>query len=89
MADKVVARTRFTKKESLELIELILEIIKDTVTSGETVKVSGFGSFILKEKNNRIGRNPQTGEEMTIEARRILTFKSSLVLKAAINESNH
>jgi len=83
--EKLVAGAGFRRVESVELVESVLEIIKDTVASGETVKVSGFGSFVVREKNNRQGRNPQTGEKLTIEARRVLTFKPSTVLKAAIN----
>jgi len=54
--------------------------------TGEKIKVAGFGNFEIKQKQNRIGRNPQTGESLTIEARRILTFKPSAVLKQAINK---
>jgi len=87
IVEKLVAGAGFRRVESVELVESVLEIIKDTVASGETVKVSGFGSFVVREKNNRQGRNPQTGEQLTIEARRVLTFKPSTVLKAAINGS--
>jgi integration host factor subunit alpha len=59
--------------------------MKDTLADGEPVKISGFGSFIVNEKNERLGRNPHTGEELTLEARRVLTFKPSLMLKDAIN----
>jgi len=61
----------------MDLVESALSIIKDVLGDGETMKVSGFGPFIVKEKDDRIGRNPQTGEEITIDARKVLTFKSS------------
>lgn len=64
----------------------MLNILKKALECGETVKISGFGSFIVKQKANRRGRNPQTGEALTIEARRILQFKPSPVLKNSINE---
>lgn len=75
----------FTKAESMDLVESLLLIIKDTLAEGETLKVSGFGNFVVKVKNNRRGRNPQTGEEITIDARKVLTFKPSAMLKEAIN----
>jgi len=85
IVEKLVAGAGFKRLESIELVESVLEIIKDTIASGETVKVSGFGSFIVREKNHRMGRNPKTGEKLAIEARRVLTFKPSTVLKAAMN----
>jgi integration host factor subunit alpha len=71
--------------ESMDLVESVLAIIKDTLAEGEMVKVSGFGNFVVKEKNDRRGRNPVTGVEITIDARKVLTFKASPRLKAAIN----
>jgi integration host factor subunit alpha len=76
----------FSKKESAELVEAVFSIIKQTLEEGENLKISGFGSFVLKSKSNRRGRNPQTGEAITIEARRVLTFKPSAVLRQALNE---
>jgi integration host factor subunit alpha len=58
---------------------------KATLECGEKVKIAGFGNFVVKEKADRKGRNPQTGEAITIEARRVLTFKPSVILKTAIN----
>jgi len=75
-----------TKKDSAEMVEAVFAIIKSTLESGETLKISGFGNFCLKQKADRRGRNPQTGEAITIEARRILTFKPSGLLKDAINK---
>jgi integration host factor subunit alpha len=84
--EKVQERIGITKKESAEMVEAVFAIMKSTLESGENLKISGFGSFIVKQKNDRRGRNPQTGESITIEARRILTFKPSGVLKDEINK---
>lgn len=85
IVERITNESAFTKAESIDIVESLLEIIKETLADGETLKVSGFGSFVVKEKNDRRGRNPQTGEEITIEARRVLTFKPSAVLKSAMN----
>ena len=66
-------------------MEAAFSIMKDTIATGETLKISGFGSFIVKKKGDRRGRNPQTGEEITIEARSVLTFKPSNMLRDEIN----
>ena len=68
------------------LVESIFDTIKDSLEAGENIKVSGFGNFQVKDKSARRGRNPQTGEEIEIAARRVLTFKASPVLKKALNE---
>ena len=75
----------FSKKEAAEIVESVFNQIKETLERGEKIKISGFGNFIVREKKARIGRNPQTGEEITISARRVLTFKPSQVLKDALN----
>ncbi len=75
-----------SKKESAAIINEIFEIIKETLERGEKVKISGFGNFIVKQKEPRKGRNPQTGDELEICARKIVTFKPSQVLKAALNQ---
>ena len=74
-----------SKKEAAEIVETVFNTIKETLESGEKIKISGFGNFVVREKKARIGRNPQTGEEITISARRVLTFKPSQVLKNALN----
>ena len=79
-------KERFTRRESTEMLETVLSIIKNTLEGGEKIKIAGFGCFEVKQKADRKGRNPQTGETMTIEARRILTFKPSPLLRKAINE---
>ncbi len=78
-------RTGFSKKESSEAVEAILEILKEELEEGEKVKLSGFGNFVIRQKDVRKGRNPKTGQEMEITARRVLTFKPSQKLKDYIN----
>jgi integration host factor subunit alpha len=85
MVEKIYEKIGFSKKESAELVETVFDIIKTTLEQGEKIKIAGFGNFVIKEKADRRGRNPQTGDEITITARKILTFKPSQVLKAAIN----
>ena len=77
--------SNLTKKEATALVESIFDTIKDSLEAGENIKVSGFGNFQVKDKSARRGRNPQTGEEIEIAARRVLTFKPSGVLKKALN----
>jgi integration host factor subunit alpha len=84
--EKVQECLGFTRKESAEMVEAVFAIMKNTLESGEDLKISGFGSFMVKQKDDRRGRNPQTGESITIEARRVLTFKPSGVLKGQINK---
>ena len=78
-------RTGFSKKESSEAVEAILEVLKEELEEGEKVKLSGFGNFVIRQKEVRKGRNPKTGQEMEITARRVLTFKPSQKLKDHIN----
>ena len=84
--EKVQNGLGLTKKDSAEMVEAVFAIMKSTLESGENLKISGFGNFEVKQKKDRRGRNPQTGEELTIGARRILTFKPSALLKDAINK---
>lgn len=76
----------FSKKEAADLVDLIFELMKETLGRGENIKISGFGNFVMRDKNERQGRNPQTGEPITISARRVLTFKPSQLLKQALND---
>ena len=75
-----------SKKESADIVETVFETMKETLGGGEKIKISGFGNFIVRHKKARVGRNPQTGQEITISERRVLTFKPSQVLKTALNE---
>ena len=75
----------FTKKKSVDIIEALLEIIKRRLEKGEDVLISGFGKFCVKEKKARRGRNPATGSDLVLRARRIVTFKCSGKLRNKIN----
>ncbi len=87
IAERIQFNTGMTKKESLEILEGIFTIVKTTLEAGEKIKICGFGNFEVKQKKERRGRNPQTAETITIEARKILSFKPSMVLRSAINEN--
>src|SRR6185369_17126420 len=76
----------FSKKESADLVDLVFETMKETLGRGEKIKISGFGNFVLRDKRQRQGRNPQTGEPITITERRVLNFKASQLLKEALND---
>lgn len=86
IVERIQAKIGFSKTESLELMEMLLNIMKNTLEDGERLKIAGFGVFDVKKKADRRGRNPQTGEAITIEARRVLTFKPSAVLKSTVNK---
>jgi integration host factor subunit alpha len=85
IVERIHQKIGFSKKESAEMVETVFSIIKGTLETGEKIKIAGFGNFVVKQKSDRRGRNPQTGDTITIAARRILTFKPSQVLKNAIN----
>src|SRR5881275_3013178 len=82
--ESVCNKVGFSKKES---VEMVFDTLKDTLERGEKIKLSGFGNFIVREKKSRVGRNPQTGQEIEISARRVLTFRPSQVLKNALNDA--
>jgi len=77
IVERIQAATGFSTHDSSCMFESLLSIIKDTLDDGETIKIAGFGRFEVKEKKDRTGRNPQTGEAITIEARKILSFNLS------------
>ena len=81
IVEKVYRDMGASRKEATQWVELVFQIIKDTLAKGEKVKISGFGNFSIKDKAARNGRNPQSGEPMKILARRVLNFKTSQVLK--------
>ncbi len=83
--EKVYTKIGFSKKESSDIVELLFETLKNTLEKGEKIKISGFGNFVVRQKRPRIGRNPQTGQEIEISARKVLTFRPSQVLKVALN----
>lgn len=85
IVEKVYDKIGFSKKEASELVEMVFNSLKETLQKGEKVKISGFGNFLVRGKKERIGRNPQTGDQIKISARRVLTFRPSQVLKAMLN----
>jgi len=87
IVEKISLMTDFTKKESAEIVERVFDVVKSTLEAGENIKIAGFGNFEVREKAARRGRNPQTGEVIEFTPRKVLTFKSSQVLKKSINET--
>jgi len=87
LAEAVYESVGLSRTESAELVERFLALIGDALVSGQNVKLSSFGSFQVRSKNQRIGRNPKTGEEVPILPRQVLVFKPSNVLKSKINKS--
>ena len=85
IVEKIMAGTGLAKKDSAEMMETVFSIMKSTLEQGENLKLAGFGNFQVKQKNDRLGRNPQTGESITISSRRVVTFKPSAILREAIN----
>ncbi|WP_379551214.1 integration host factor subunit alpha [Erythrobacter sp. W53] len=84
LAETINRKLGFSRAESLDLVEAILDQMSRALDRGENVKISGFGSFILRDKNERVGRNPKTGVEVPITSRRVLTFRASQLLKEQI-----
>ncbi len=85
IVDTVYQKVGFSKRESTEIVETVFEIMKETLERSENIKISGFGSFVVRQKRTRRGRNPQTGKEMKITPRKVLTFKPSMVLRKQLN----
>jgi len=85
IVEKVYQKIGFSKKEASELVELVFDNLKKVLRDGDKVKISGYGNFVVRGKSERVGRNPQTGEQIKISARRVLTFRPSQVLKAMLN----
>ncbi|MEP1442534.1 MAG: integration host factor subunit alpha [Hyphomicrobiales bacterium] len=86
LCESVYQKVGLSRAESAELVESFLNEVSDCLVGGESVKLSSFGSFIVRSKNERIGRNPKTGEEVPILPRRVLVFKPSNVMKDKINK---
>jgi len=84
--EEVRANNRLTKKQSSETVEALLEIMKETFVSGDDVLISGFGKFCVKNKKERRGRDPSTGEDMMLDARKVVTFRCSGELRERVNE---
>ena len=84
LAEAVYQRVGLSRTESADLVEMVLDLIGERIVAGESVKISSFGSFLVRDKNERIGRNPKTGEEVPISSRKVMVFKPSNVLKDAV-----
>jgi integration host factor subunit alpha len=85
--DAVLERNGFTRKKSIDTVEILLELIKQSLESGDDVLISGFGKFLVKQKAKRKGRNPATGEDMMLRPRQVVTFKCSGKLREKISDS--
>lgn len=87
IVERIYEKVGFSKKEATEVVESIFEIMKGRLARGHKIKISRFGNFVVNEKRPRKGRNPQTGSQITISGRRVLTFKASHVLKKTMNST--
>ena len=87
LIEAVYQEVGLSRNESADLVETVLDEIAANLTNGDNVKISSFGSFIVRDKGGRIGRNPKTGEEVPIEPRRVLVFRPSQVLKDRVSNS--
>lgn len=87
LSEAVYEEVGLSRNESASLVEQVLEEVISTLVSGENVKISSFGSFAVRQKGERIGRNPKTGEEVPILPRRVISFRASHVLKERVNDS--
>ncbi len=84
LAETMNGKIGLSRAESAKLVEQIIDLMCDALAEGENVKISGFGTFVLRDKNQRIGRNPKTGIEVPIEARRVLTFRPSQIMREQV-----
>lgn len=88
LAEAVHAQVGLSRNDSAELVEAVLGHISDALVTGESVKISSFGTFSVREKAARVGRNPKTGQEVPIHPRRVLTFRSSHLMKDRVADGN-
>lgn len=84
IVEKVAEKSGISKKDSIDMVESVFSVLKTTLENGEDIKIARFGKFEVKNKHERKGRNPQTGESIIIGARRILSFTPSSILKSAV-----
>lgn len=89
IANEIYEKIGISKKEASEIVEMILNTMKDTLCSGESVKIAGFGNFLVRSKRARRGRNPKTGEEIKITPRKVVTFRPSQIFKKYVNRSTN
>ena len=85
LSEAVHRQIGLSRSESADLVKSVLDLISDTLVEGQSVKLSSFGTFMVRSKNGRLGRNPKTGEEVPITPRRVLVFRPSQVMKNVIN----
>ena len=85
IVDRIAEENEMHRKEAVDAVETLLELIKSTLESGEDVLISGFGKFCVRNKRERRGRNPATGDDMILDARRVVTFQCSNVLRQKVN----
>jgi len=88
LSEAVFNAVGLSKNESADLVENVLKLMADALVDGEQVKISSFGTFSVRNKAERVGRNPKTGEEVTIEPRRVLTFRPSHLMKDRVETGN-
>jgi len=88
LVEKISERIGLSKKEAQEFIEILLDTMKQTFIEGESLKLSGFGTFNIRQKMSRRGRNPKTGEELEITPRRVITFRASIQLKSVMEKKD-
>ncbi len=86
LADKLYEKVGLPKKEAITIVETLFNSMKNILAEGESIKITGFGTFLVRKKGARKGRNPKTGSELEIEQRRVVTFKPSLQFKALVEK---
>ncbi len=86
LADRLYEKIGLPKKEATAMVETLFESMKSILAEGESIKITGFGTFLVRKKGSRKGRNPKTGDELEIEQRRVVTFKPSLQFKAIVEK---
>jgi integration host factor subunit alpha len=86
LSEKMYEKTGLSKKEALGIVELLFDSIKGILAEGESIKITGFGTFLVRKKSARKGRNPKTGDELEIEPRKVITFKPSQSFKALVEK---
>lgn len=85
IANEIYEKVGISKKEAADIVELVLDLVKTSLQKGDSVKIAGFGNFVVRNKGSRKGRNPRTGEEIGITPRRVVTFRPSQVFKKYVN----
>jgi len=86
LSDRIYEKIGLSRKEALGIVEMLFESIKSILADGESIKITGFGTFLVRKKSARKGRNPKTGQELEIEPRKVVTFKPSLHFKALVEK---